>query len=240
MGKCIVHCAECGKAIREDDFSQSKAVAIENRTFCSGCREVAPDTQRTRKDSTRMRVPVPVPVARKSTLPLFAGGLTLGFGVVVLIGLSLFRPATGTMTRIGVPPAEQPATPVIRKAVPEIAPTIESRTPPVPAPLDAAPSIRLTSPLDGARFQSPADIVIEAEVGRRNGPVRVEFYHGPIKLGEADAAPYRWVWKGLRYPGNYELMAKLVGAQGESIESQKVWVWVDRGQPAVATRPAGR
>ena len=138
MGKCIVHCAECGKAIREDDFSQHKAVALENRTFCSGCREVAPETRRTRKDSTKMRIPLPLPlplpVARKSTLPLFAGGLTLGFGVVVLIGLSLFRPETRTMTRIGVPPAEQPATPVIRKAVPEIAPTIESRTPAVPAP----------------------------------------------------------------------------------------------------------
>src|SRR5262245_31671736 len=98
MGKSIMHCAECGKAIREDDFSQRKAVALDNRTFCSGCRNVAPAIRGARKETTRRRlssstprVPIPVPVATKSALPLFAGGVILGFGLVLLIGLAAFR-----------------------------------------------------------------------------------------------------------------------------------------------------
>ena len=87
----------------------------------------------------------------------------------------------------------------------------------------AAPRILLTSPGSGAQFQAPADITLEAAVDHPRGPTLVEFFHGPIKIGEASAPPYRCTWKGIRYPGHYQLSAKLGGT-----ESPTVWVWVDR------------
>lgn len=102
-----------------------------------------------------------------------------------------------------------------------------------PAAMPSAPSIRLTSPECGTMFQAPADIPIEARVESPGGAALVEFYHGPIKIGEASAPPYRCTWKGLRYPGHYQLSAKLAGA---GLESSTIWVWVDRDPPAPEAR----
>ena len=132
-------------------------------------------------------------------LPKFTVGLILGFGLVAVVGLALFRPdrrAAQAVERAGIGAPERPA----------------------------AASIRLRFPGAGAQFTAPADIPIEAEVDAPTRPVLVEFYHGPIKIGEAAAAPYRCTWKGLRYPGAYQLTAKLAGGP----ESPTVWVWVDR------------
>ena len=97
----------------------------------------------------------------------------------------------------------------------------------------ASPSIRLICPGSDAVFQAPADILMEAEVEQANGPVRVEFYHGPIRIGEAWTAPYRCVWKGIRYPGSYQLTAKLLGPAGPEVESPQVWVTVERETSSV-------
>lgn len=142
-------------------------------------------------------------------LPKFTVGLILGFGVVGLMGLVLVRPdrrAAQAMERAGSGGPERPV----------------------------ASTIRLKVPGAGAQFTAPADIPIEAEVEAPTRPTRVEFYHGPIKIGEAEAAPYRCTWKGLRYPGAYQLSAKLVDGSGPGLESPTVWVWVDREPPSDA------
>jgi hypothetical protein len=131
--------------------------------------------------------------SKRPMVPRFTGGLILGFGLVIVAAFVAFH--TDRRASPAVPTAVRPA----------------------------APAIRLTSPGSGAQFQAPADIPLEAAVEHPSSPVLVEFFHGPIKIGEASAPPYRCTWKGLRFPGHYQLTAKL----GE-IESPTVWVWVDR------------
>ena len=135
---------------------------------------------------------------RQTPLPRFTGGMILGFGLMILLGLVVFRSARRT--------------PVAETA--------------------CAPSIRLTSPESGTLYQAPADISIEARVEPSRGPAIVEFYHGPIKIGESAAPPYRCTWKGLRYPGHYQLSARLAGASGLAAESPTVWVQIDRDPAA--------
>jgi hypothetical protein len=142
-------------------------------------------------------------MGERRLLPKFTVGLILGFSLVGVMGLVLFRPdrrVAQAMERAGVGGAERPL----------------------------ASTIRLKAPGAGAQFTAPADIPIEAEVEAPTRPTLVEFYHGPIKIGESAAAPYRCTWKGLRYPGAYQLTAKLVGGSGSGVESPTVWVWVDR------------
>jgi hypothetical protein len=140
-------------------------------------------------------------MGERRLVPKFTVGLILGFGLVGVMGLVLFRPdrrAAQAVERTGIGATERPVASTIRLKVP------------------------------GAQFTAPADIPIEAEVEAPTRPALVEFYHGPIKIGESAAAPYRCTWKGLRYPGAYQLSAKLVGGSGSGVESPTVWVWVDR------------
>jgi hypothetical protein len=150
-------------------------------------------------------------MGERRLLPKFTVGVILGFGLVGVMGFVLLRPdrrVAQAVERAGIGAPERPM----------------------------AASIRLTVPGSGAQFTAPADIPIEAEVEASTRPTRVEFYHGPIKIGEAAAAPYRCTWKGLRYPGAYQLTAKLVGGSGPGVESPTVWVWVDREAPASSLR----
>ena len=106
MGKSIVHCADCGKAIREDDYAKGNASIIDSRNYCSGCRAVSPSptisTSRTldlRKSSTS-RLPLAsgltprrgTPVTSgKSRATLLAAGIAGVLGLIALVGFALSR-----------------------------------------------------------------------------------------------------------------------------------------------------
>jgi hypothetical protein len=96
LGKSIVHCADCGKAIREDDFAKGTASTIDSRTYCSTCRAVTPAPPRNldlpRSSSSRIplatntpRKGVPAIATPNSRLPLIAGGTLVGIGIIVLL-----------------------------------------------------------------------------------------------------------------------------------------------------------
>jgi len=55
------------------------------------------------------------------------------------------------------------------------------------------PTITITSPTNGNSFAMPANITLTANAADPDGSVlRVEYYEGDIKLGEATNAPFGW------------------------------------------------
>lgn len=102
MGKSIVHCAECGKAIREDDYAKGSASVIDHRNYCSACRAVSPSTKGAldlRKGSTSRMPPASTQTPRRGTPlassrsrgPLIAVGILSAIALFVLIAFALSR-----------------------------------------------------------------------------------------------------------------------------------------------------
>src|SRR5207253_3197586 len=61
--------------------------------------------------------------------------------------------------------------------------------------LNAAPTVAITSPANGATFGAPATVLITADANDSDGTVtKVEFYSGATKLGEDTTAPYNFNW----------------------------------------------
>ncbi|HWC27177.1 MAG TPA: galactose oxidase-like domain-containing protein, partial [Solirubrobacteraceae bacterium] len=62
---------------------------------------------------------------------------------------------------------------------------------------DAAPTVGVTQPADGATFDAPATVAIAAHASDADGTVtNVEFFNGTAKLGEDGTAPYAYTWTG--------------------------------------------
>jgi len=69
-------------------------------------------------------------------------------------------------------------------------------------------NVSITSPLDGDRFTSGNDIIIEANASAVNGFVtKVEFFQGLTKLGEDTEPPYSYTWNDVNL-GRYSLTAR--------------------------------
>src|SRR5262245_42910908 len=115
MGKSIIHCATCGKAIREDDFTHGKASTIDSRSYCSDCRAVAPaaspvvdlpkSTSRIPLSTSTRKIPV-VKAEKESRLPLWVGG---GLIAAALLGLLAFALSGGKEKPAEPPPAPREA-----------------------------------------------------------------------------------------------------------------------------------
>src|SRR5581483_11996329 len=180
VGRSIVHCADCGNAIREEDFAKGKASLVDSRTYCSGCRPVTPSASKgldLRKSSTA-RLPLAssltprrgTPVAsRKSRAPLLAAGALAAVGLAALVvfvasGRGSSAPADpGGQRQASVkPPTAPPRPPAPAEPKPQ-----EVGQPQRPAPIEAPaepapnppaaekippPAPRLTDPLDGSNF----------------------------------------------------------------------------------------
>ena len=90
-------------------------------------------------------------------------------------------------------------------------------SPPVP------PSIAVTSPGDGAAFESGDDVVVTAEVAGGSMAVSaVEFYRGASLIGSDPSAPYSVVWSGST-AGSHTLTARAVYSGG-GVTSQGVGI----------------
>ncbi|HEX2954460.1 MAG TPA: glycoside hydrolase family 48 protein, partial [Bacillota bacterium] len=87
------------------------------------------------------------------------------------------------------------------------------------------PTVSITSPLDGATLEAPADIIIGATAADSDGTVtKVEFYNGTKKIGEATTAPYTFTWTNVPM-GTYYLIATAIdnlGAKGTSAQVKVV------------------
>ena len=91
----------------------------------------------------------------------------------------------------------------------------------------AAPTVRLSSPLQGAMFGAPAAITLTAEAADADGTVtQVEFYQGGVLLGAAAAAPYTFTWANVP-AGSYSLTARAIDNDGESATSSPVQIVVN-------------
>ena len=94
---------------------------------------------------------------------------------------------------------------------------------------NAAPTVALTSPSDGAMFAGGQPIVMAAAASDTDGTVsRVEFYAGLSRIGEDASAPYSFSWNGAP-AGNHLLTAVAVDDDGARTTSQAVLVTVTPG-----------
>lgn len=83
-------------------------------------------------------------------------------------------------------------------------------TPGLANALNQPPSVTLTAPSDNATFTLPTNIVLQATaVDPDGGIIKVEFYDGGKKLGEASTHPYSFTWAGAA-PGAHVLTARAV------------------------------
>jgi hypothetical protein len=97
----------------------------------------------------------------------------------------------------------------------------------IPFSAVSAPSVSITSPVNGQQFDGPASIIIQADANDNDGTIaRVEFYQDNIKLGEDTTIPYSFTWNNVA-PGNYSLVAKAFDYGGNSATSFSVDIVVN-------------
>jgi hypothetical protein len=103
-----------------------------------------------------------------------------------------------------------------------------------------APSITITSPSDGATYEAPASITINATASDTDGSVtQVQFYQGSTSLGVDTSSPYSVTWNNVA-ASSYALTAVATDNVGASTTSSTVNITVgDNTPPTVSiTSPA--
>jgi hypothetical protein len=86
--------------------------------------------------------------------------------------------------------------------------------------------VALTAPTANTSFRSPASITLTAAASDADGSIsKVEFYNGTTLLATDTAAPYLFVWSGVRR-GTYTLTAKAYDNAGAVNTSAPVKVTV--------------
>ncbi|CAM9966113.1 unnamed protein product, partial [Phaeothamnion confervicola] len=84
---------------------------------------------------------------------------------------------------------------------------------------NAAPTVTLTAPANGASYTAPANVLLTATAADTDGTIaKVEFYQGVTKLGESLVAPYEFSWLSVG-AGTYSLTARATDNQGASTTS---------------------
>jgi len=88
------------------------------------------------------------------------------------------------------------------------------------------PTVSISSPSKGNKFDAPADIEIEIIASDPDGFLkRVELYNGDVKLIEINSAPYTYTWKGVD-PGTYQITAIATDNSDVSVTSSLVEIAV--------------
>jgi len=89
------------------------------------------------------------------------------------------------------------------------------------------PSVSIISPADGADFNAPATVTINATASDSDGTVsKVDFYQGSALLGTDTTAPYSYTWNNVT-DGNYILTAKATDDEGAVTTSSAVNITVN-------------
>jgi hypothetical protein len=100
------------------------------------------------------------------------------------------------------------------------------------------PVVTLTAPADGAVLPASLPIALEADALDPDGAVvRVEFYAGGAKVGEALSPPFASSWTGMA-PGDYVLTAHATDSDGATTISLPRLVHVNPSPVVALTAPA--
>ncbi|HKN82779.1 MAG TPA: Ig-like domain-containing protein, partial [Pyrinomonadaceae bacterium] len=105
-------------------------------------------------------------------------------------------------------------------------------------PVNAVPTVSITSPANNAVFTAPANITINATASDSDGTIsKVEFYQGNTLLNTDTVAPYSYTWPNVA-AGTYSLTAKATDNNNAVISSSSITV-ISNAPPAVSiTNPA--
>lgn len=97
---------------------------------------------------------------------------------------------------------------------------------------NAAPTAGITSPANGATFNAPASITIQATATDANGTItKVDFYSGTTLLGTDTSSPYSFNWTNVA-AGSYSLTAVATDNGGATGTSAAVNVTVNGSNSA--------
>ncbi len=101
-------------------------------------------------------------------------------------------------------------------------------------PVNHPPIVPILSPSNGASFVAPAQVTISANATDSDGRIiKVEFFQGSIKLGEATSAPYSFLWGNVS-AGAYTITVKATDDQGATTISAPVNVTVKNPPPTIS------
>jgi hypothetical protein len=134
MGKEIVYCGDCGKSLREDDFSKGKAQHLDHRPYCSDCKPLAPAPSQIQtssklaamKTTTGRHTPAPSTRRRQAADDSSKTPILVGAGLVFVAAILLIVFAMSSGGRSSAPEEAPAPAPVVG--------------PPKPAPRPAAPA----------------------------------------------------------------------------------------------------
>lgn len=100
---------------------------------------------------------------------------------------------------------------------------------------NTAPTVRITSPANGATFTAPANVTVTATATDAEGPVeRVEFYRNNLLVGEDTTAPYTFTNTALP-AGTYTLQARAYDTEGLTGTDQVTITVTGSSQPSIVT-----
>ncbi len=99
------------------------------------------------------------------------------------------------------------------------------------------PVVDLVSPGNGGLFHAPADVPLQAMAADPDGSVaKVEFFQGPVKIGEGVAPSYTFLWAGVP-PGAYVLTARATDETEAVTTSAPVTILVNARPVVDLTEP---
>ncbi|MGB9178630.1 MAG: Ig-like domain-containing protein [Pyrinomonadaceae bacterium] len=102
---------------------------------------------------------------------------------------------------------------------------------------NAAPAINLTSPANGATYNSPASITVTANANDSDGSIsKVDFYQGTTLIGTSTVSPFSMTWNGVA-AGNYTLTAKATDSGGATTTSSPVSITVNTPPTVILAMP---
>jgi hypothetical protein len=103
-------------------------------------------------------------------------------------------------------------------------------TPPAAAVVNQQPVVSISSPLKNASFTSPASVTVEASASDPDGAIiKVEFFHGNVKIGEKMTTPYTVTW-GEVPEGIYSLTA--IATDNSNLKTVSASVSITVANPA--------
>ena len=104
-------------------------------------------------------------------------------------------------------------------------------------PFNKPPEISILTPTKSVTFTAPANITIEASAYDPDGSIsKVEFFIGPVKLGEKLAAPYQYIWKDVGV-GTYAITAVATDNGNSKTTSPAISVVVEKSASSTNQLP---
>jgi hypothetical protein len=97
---------------------------------------------------------------------------------------------------------------------------------------NTTPTVSISSPVNNAAFNAPANVTIQANAADADGTVtQVAFYNGTTLLGTDTSSPYSYSWTGVQ-AGSYTLTARATDNGGATTTSAAVNITVSNPSTA--------